>query len=121
MELIATRSKVSHHTRGGAHLLVFVGATSRYPHRVLFAPDTRNAYDMELSATQSKVSHHARGRGTFWYPWGLPLGIHYRVRGFPALLIQHLNITIIIIRTWDIWSLLRSDTGSHISDPNEFY
>ena len=29
VELSATRRKVSHHTRGGGHLLVYVGATSR--------------------------------------------------------------------------------------------
>ena len=43
VELNATRSKVSHHTRGWGHLLVFVGATSGYPHRILIAPVTRNA------------------------------------------------------------------------------
>jgi len=61
--LSATRSKVSHQTCGGGHLLVSVGATSRYLHRVLFAPITRNAYGMELSATRSKVAHHTRGGG----------------------------------------------------------
>jgi len=27
----------------------------------------------------------------------------------------------IILRTCDIWSFLYSDTGTHISDPSEFY
>jgi len=58
------------------------GATSRYPHSVLFAPVTRNAYGMELSVTRSKMPYHTRGGGTSWYPWGPPLGIHYRIRGF---------------------------------------
>jgi len=38
-------------------------ATSRYPHRVLFASVTRNAYGIELSATRSKVPHHTHGGG----------------------------------------------------------
>jgi len=40
VELSATWSKVPHHKRGGGHLLVSMGATSRYPHLVLFAPVT---------------------------------------------------------------------------------
>jgi len=26
-----------------------------------------------------------------------------------------------MLLTWDIWSLLRLNTGTHILDPNEFY
>ena len=87
MELSVTQSKVAHHRYSGGHLLVSVGDTSRYPHRVLFAPVTQIAYGVELSARRSKVSHHTRGGGHLLVFEGATLGIHYRVRGFPALMI----------------------------------
>ena len=103
------------------HLLVSVGATSRYPHRVLFALVTHNAYSMEISATKSKMSHHTRGGDHLLVSVGATLDIHYRVRGFPSLMIQHLTRNNNNIKNVGFWSLLRSDTGTHISDPNEFY
>jgi len=45
------------------HLLVSVGATSRYPHRVPFVPITQIAYVVGLSATRIKIPHHTRGGG----------------------------------------------------------
>jgi len=122
VKLSATRSKVPHHTRGRGHLLVSMGATSRYPHRVLFAPITHNAYGMELSVTQSKISHHTHGGGyllvsagaTSRYP--LP-----RPWFFLPSLSSTWHATIIILGTWDIWSLPLSSIGTYISYPNEFY
>jgi len=115
-----TEQSATPYTCGG-HLLVSVGATTRYPHCVLFAPVTQNAYDVELSATRSKVSHHTHGGPALDIREGhLYVSTTASVVSLPFWS-STWHVTIIILGTWDIWSLLHSDTDTHISDPNDFY
>jgi len=100
-----TEQSTMPHTWWG-HLLVSVGATSRYSHRLLIAPITNTVTNhihyschpgrirCGAKCHTEKLLCHTRGGVTSWYPWGPPLDIHIA------------SSSLLVIQTWYMMHLL---------------